>query len=240
MKIALIGYGKMGQAIAPILQERGHQISAIVKNADELLLLDNVYTDCVIEFTNPAAAPENILFCAHRGIPIVVGTTGWYEHFQKICAGIVDGNGALFYATNFSVGVNLFFHINTVLAKLMNRYPEYDVSMREIHHTQKRDAPSGTAITAAEQIISSLERKKNWQLNDADTAETLRIDAERVADVPGTHEVRWQSAIDEIFIRHTANNRQGFALGAVLAAEYLCGRKGIFSMNDLLDLSAHE
>jgi 4-hydroxy-tetrahydrodipicolinate reductase len=235
MKIALIGFGKMGKAILPIARERGHEVT-LVRSASELETLTHENTDCAIEFTRPEAAVANIRFCISQRIPVVVGTTGWYAEYDGLCHEVQNTQSSLLAATNFSIGVNLFFHVNKVLAQLMNRYPEYDVNITEIHHTEKLDAPSGTAITTAERILQSLDRKNSWKLHPAAAPDQIEITALREPDVPGTHEVRWQSDIDELTITHTAHGRRGFALGAVLAAEFLHGKQGIFTMNDLLQI----
>lgn len=235
MKLAIIGYGKMGKTIEPIALQRGHTTVQIQNATDRQSLLAEK-PDCAIEFTRPESAIDNIRFCLAHQIPVVVGTTGWYQHYETLKQETIECGGALLAATNFSVGVHLFFHLNHLLAKLMNQYSDYDVAIREIHHTEKRDAPSGTAITTADKILTNLDRKSRWQLNGADNPNTLRIDAIREPHVPGTHEVHWNSETDEILIRHTAHNRRGFALGAILSAEFLHDKKGVFTMNDLLQI----
>lgn len=236
MKIALIGYGKMGQAIEKIALERGHNIGLKI-SIDNLndLTKDNIKTcDVAIEFTSPESALSNLEFCLSHQIPVVCGSTGWYKEAHKIETLCHEKKGTLLYASNFSVGVNLFFELNKKLAALMATQNSYTVSMEEIHHTQKLDAPSGTAITLAEQILSAQPQKKGW-INDTSTKEdTISIISRRINPAPGTHSIKYSSKIDDIEIIHTAHNREGFAFGAVLAAEYIAGRKGIFKMNDVL------
>jgi 4-hydroxy-tetrahydrodipicolinate reductase len=235
MKITLIGYGKMGKTIEQIATQRGHQISHIidVSNAQDLQNIKKGDTDVVIEFTQPESAFENVKYCVENQIPIVCGTTGWLEKrpvIEQICQ---EKKSAFFYASNYSIGVNIFFKINQILAKMMNPYSQYEVSIEEIHHTEKKDAPSGTAITLAEGIMENLERKKGWKLAEG-TLDQIMITALREPNVAGTHTVIYQSEIDTIEIKHTAHSRQGFALGAVLAAEWLKDKQGIFGMNNLL------
>ncbi|WP_092459941.1 4-hydroxy-tetrahydrodipicolinate reductase [Thermoflavifilum thermophilum] len=239
MKIALIGYGKMGRAIESMALQRGHEIICRVDlhNRAAWLKPEKLSAaDVAIEFTTPESAVDNLLACFNAGVPVVCGTTGWLQRWpevEKLCR---EKNQTLVYASNFSLGVNLFFAVNKYLAQLMAAYPQYDVQIREVHHTQKKDAPSGTAITLAEQILQRIERKKQWVNRPAMQPEELAILSERVDPVPGIHEVRYSSAIDEIEIKHTAHSREGFALGAVLAAEWVEGKKGIFSMEDVLGL----
>ncbi|MBD77655.1 MAG: 4-hydroxy-tetrahydrodipicolinate reductase [Crocinitomicaceae bacterium] len=235
MRIAIIGYGKMGKEIEKIALERGHSISARLSSSnagfDTAALAD---TDVAIEFTKPESAVQNIKVCSESKVPVVVGTTGWYDEFDSVSAHIEQNNSALFYATNFSMGVNIFWKVNQYLAKIMDAYPAYNVDMEEIHHTQKLDAPSGTAITTAEKIIAKIDRKKNWKLDEENQPEELKIIAKREPDVPGTHEVFYRSEIDSISLKHEAHSRKGFALGSVLAAEFLNNKTGLYSMNDLL------
>lgn len=235
MKITLIGYGKMGKTIEQIATQRGHQISHIidVNNAQDLQTIRKGDTDVVIEFTQPESAFENVKYCIENQIPIVCGTTGWLDKrliIEQICQ---EKKSAFFYASNYSIGVNIFFKINQILAKMMNPYSQYEVSIEEIHHIEKKDAPSGTAITLAEDIIENLERKKGWKLAKNIT-DQINITAIRETDVAGTHTVFYKSDIDTIQIKHIAHSRQGFALGAVLAAEWLKDKQGVFGMNDLL------
>ena len=232
MKIALLGYGKMGKEIEKIALQRGHEI--VLKKTEENNFSGLEHADVAIDFSIPTAAIENISTCFKYNIPVVSGTTGWLDNYQDMVALCIEKNGAFLYGSNFSVGVNLFFELNTYLAKLMSKVKEYNVSMEEIHHTQKLDAPSGTAITLAQSIIETSDYKE-WTLDNAAENQIL-IDAKRINDVPGTHSVFYKSAVDEIEIKHTAFNRQGFALGAVVAAEWILGKKGIFSMKDVLNL----
>ncbi|MCC6185828.1 MAG: 4-hydroxy-tetrahydrodipicolinate reductase [Chitinophagaceae bacterium] len=238
MKIALIGYGKMGKTIERIATERGHQIVLKItsKNSADLNAVNLARVDVAIEFTNPESAFENVQKCLHNNVPVVCGSTGWNHQLkaaQDIC---VANNTALIQSSNFSIGVNVFFEINSQLAKVMNNYPAYDVRMLEVHHTQKKDAPSGTAITLAEKIIKQLSRKNNWSITQPFDNNTLSITAERIDEVPGTHSVTYSSTIDDIELKHTAHNRDGFALGAIVAAEFLKNKKGIFTMKEVLDL----
>ncbi len=232
MKIALLGYGKMGKEIEKIALERGHEIVLKKTEFNDFTGLENA--DVAIDFSIPAVAPENISTCFNTNIPVVSGTTGWLEHYNDMVALCNQKNGAFLYGSNFSVGVNLFFELNAYLAKLMTNIKEYNVSMEEIHHTQKLDAPSGTAISLAEGIINQTNYEK-WTMETANENE-IYIDAKRIADVPGTHSVFYKSTVDEIEIKHTAFSRQGFALGAVVAAEWIVGKKGIFTMKDVLNL----
>lgn len=234
----MIGYGKMGKTIERIALERGHQIVARLDNSPEQSS-DLGGADVAIEFTVPAAAVQNIERCFQFNVPIVVGTTGWYQHYATLAEKALISQKGLFTASNFSVGVNLFFRINEILAEMMNSAPEYDVSMEEIHHVHKLDAPSGTAITLAEKIISALERKKQWALTEGDVQEKpksdiLSIHSKRIDEVPGSHSVLWESEVDRLYLEHVAISRDGFALGAVLAAEFMSGKTGVYGMNDLL------
>lgn len=232
MKIALLGYGKMGKEIEKIALERGHEIVLRKTEENDFSGLENA--DVAIDFSIPTAAIENISTCFNHNIPVISGTTGWLENYQDMVALCNEKNGAFLYGSNFSVGVNLFFELNTYLAKLMSKVKEYNVSMEEIHHTQKLDAPSGTAISLAEGIFKETNYNA-WSLENPLENE-IHIDVKRIADVPGTHSVFYKSAVDEIEIKHTAFNRQGFALGAVVAAEWILGKKGVFSMKDVLSL----
>ena len=236
MNLALIGYGKMGHAIEQAAIKRGHNIVLRVTTANKHHL-DETHlkqADVAIEFTTPATAKENVLRCMSAGINVISGTTGWNDQLWEAEA-VAEKRGVSFmHASNFSIGVNIFFEINKLLASLMNGRNDYDVTIEETHHTQKKDAPSGTAITLAEQIIQNLGSKTQWALNSLNEDNAVPIMAHRIENVPGTHRVTYSGAIDDIEIRHTAHNRDGFALGAVLAAEYINGRKGIFSMKDVL------
>ena len=237
MNIALLGYGKMGQAIEEIALQRGHQVVLRI-NDQNLgdLTKDNIKNaDVAIEFTNPQSAVNNILFCLDENVPIVCGTTGWLSELKTIEEKCNNKNGSFLYASNFSIGVNIFFELNKKLASLMKSHPEYEISLEEIHHTQKKDAPSGTAITLAEQIISASDQKNKWVNSVSERESELSIISKRIDEVPGTHAVKYTSPIDDIEITHTAHNRQGFAQGAVLAAEFLADKKGIFSMKEVLN-----
>lgn len=235
MKIVLLGYGKMGKEIEKIALDRKHEIVLKVGKTNHNTITKEQLSlgDVAIEFSTPHTVVENIYKCYAADLPVVVGTTGWYDGFEKIAADCKKGDHALFHATNFSVGVNLFFKVNKYLAELMNNYPDYDVSMEEIHHIHKLDKPSGTAITLANQVIEKLGRKKTWSI-DKKAADTLFIKDIREGEVPGTHILKYSSAIDDIEIMHKAHNRKGFALGAVLAAEFLHNKKGIYTMEDLI------
>lgn len=238
MKIALLGYGKMGHTIEKIAMERGHTISHAIniENQHQLDAVTSSTTDVAIEFSEPGSAYRNITHCLHHGVPVVCGTTGWLDKLPQVEALCQQERGAFFYASNFSIGVNVFFKLNEFLAQMMDHFPDYDTEMEEIHHIHKKDAPSGTAITLAEGILKHLERKKSWELDDKPTAETLPIHSKREGEVPGTHTVVYRSEVDDIEIRHTAHSRQGFALGAVKVAEWLPGKKGVLNMNDFLKL----
>ncbi len=235
MKIALLGYGKMGQTIEKIAQERGHQIVARV-SSEETFTLDNA--DVAIDFSRPDSAVSNITRCFEANIPVVSGTTGWLDHYEEVKQICLDQNGAFIYASNFSVGVNLFFEMNEKLAQIMAPHQLYKVGMTEIHHTQKLDAPSGTAITLAEGIIKNSDYQ-NYQLADGEvTQDGIPIVAKRQGEVPGTHIVEYKSEIDTITLQHEAHSRKGFALGAVVAAEWLINKTGIFTMRDVLGLNS--
>lgn len=238
MRIALIGYGKMGHAIEEIALEKGHEIVLrITINNLEDYTDDNLRkADLAIEFTHPDAAFDNIKRCLELGIPVVSGTTGWLHRYEEAVNVCKQQSGALLVASNFSIGVNIFFEVNKRLAELMSNHAEYEINLEEIHHTQKKDAPSGTAITLAEQILARVHRKKKWVNHLSDNIDELEIISERIDPAPGTHKVKYQSSIDDIEIIHTAHNRKGFAAGAVLAAEFLAGRKGIYTMKDVLGL----
>ena len=236
MNIALIGYGKMGKTIEQVAVSRGHHIKLKIdlNNLDDFNQVNFNSIDVAIEFTGPHTAYNNILKCLEYKTPVVCGSTGWLEHISDVENKCTSNNGSFLYASNFSVGVNIFFEVNKKLAQLMEGKNQYDVSIREIHHTQKKDAPSGTAITIAEQILSNNTSKQNWVNDKPTTKEELYIKSERIDPYPGLHEVTYTSDIDEIQITHHAHSRDGFALGAVLAAEYVAKRKGIFTMKDVL------
>lgn len=238
MKIALIGYGKMGHAIEEIALQRGHEIVLKVGIENiQVNTLDNIRkADVAIEFTGPEVAFDNVIKCLEAGVPVVSGSTGWLQRFEEAKEYCTKKNGALLYSSNYSIGVNIFFAINKKLAELMAPHKEYDVLLTEIHHTQKKDAPSGTAITLAEGILQSIEQKKKWVNEISNKPEELQIISERIDPAPGTHTIIYTSDIDDIEIKHTAHNRKGFATGAVLAAEFLHNKKGIYSMSDVLGL----
>jgi 4-hydroxy-tetrahydrodipicolinate reductase len=249
MKIALLGYGKMGKIIEKIATDRKHEIVLKIdnNNLDELTTENLQKADVAIEFTMPGSVLSNIQICFAAGVPVVVGTTGWYDELENVKQQCEANNSTLLYATNFSVGVNIFFHINKMLAKLMNNYPYYDVQVEEIHHTQKLDSPSGTAITIAEGIIENIDAKNKWSnvlVTDENTADEnikqneLLIESLRIDSVPGTHTVIYDSEVDSIEFKHTAHNRSGFALGAVLAAEWLKDKKGFHSVQDMFNFTA--
>lgn len=232
MKIALLGYGKMGKVIERIALERGHEI---VLKKDEFNTYDGLSTaDVAIDFSVPSAAVSNISASFNANVPVVSGTTGWLEHYDEMIALCNEKKGGFISSSNFSLGVNIFFGLNEYLAKIMKQFDSYKVSMEEIHHIHKLDAPSGTAISLAQGVIENSDYA-NWTLEEAKTNE-IRIEAKRIGEVPGTHTVNYDSAIDSIEIKHTAHNREGFALGAVVAAEWLAGKQGIFSMKDVLNL----
>lgn len=232
MKIALLGYGKMGKVIERIALERGHEI---VLKKDEFNTYDRLSTaDVAIDFSVPTAAVSNISACFNSNVPVVSGTTGWLEHYDEMIALCNEKKGGFISSSNFSLGVNIFFGLNEYLAKIMSQFDTYKVSMEEIHHIHKLDAPSGTAISLAQGVIQN-SSYANWTLEEAQNNE-IHIEAKRIGEVPGTHTVNYDSAIDSIEIKHTAHNREGFALGAVIAAEWLAGKQGIFTMKDVLNL----
>lgn len=238
MKIGLLGYGKMGKAIEEIAIQKGHEVVWRVHstNRNTLQETDLKQADVVIEFTNPQAAKENIIWCLQAGVPVVCGSTGWTHDLPIVKTLCEEKKGTLVYASNFSVGVNLFFELNKKLAALMSNQPTYEVILEEIHHTQKKDAPSGTAITLAEQILEQVGRKKNWVNDLSENPEDLEIISQRIDPSPGTHHVKYASVIDDIEITHTAHSRKGFAAGALLAAEFAARKKGFFSMKEVLGL----
>jgi 4-hydroxy-tetrahydrodipicolinate reductase len=236
MNIALIGYGKIGKMIEKTALERGHSIGTII-DVDNLDLLQPEVLgrhDAAIEFSTPDAAYDNISRCMDAGVPVVSGTTGWTSGLGALAERCRVENLSFLYASNFSLGVNIFFHLNRNLARVMNRYEQYNVRMTEVHHTQKLDAPSGTAITLAEGILEEVERKKAWVLGHPENEEDLPIEAIREGTVAGVHEVTYESEYDSLSIRHSAKDRRGFAIGAVLAAEFIHNRRGFFSMKDVL------
>lgn len=237
MNIALLGYGKMGHAIEEIALQRGHHIVLRINdlNLNDLTKENITKADVAIEFTNPESAADNILFCFENHIPVISGTTGWLHQLKIIEDKCKASDGSFLYASNYSIGVNIFFELNKKLAALMKEHTEYEIQLEEIHHTQKKDAPSGTAITLAEEIINSSDQKNEWVNNLTENKNELSIISKRIEDVPGTHSVKYASPVDEIEIIHTAHNRTGFAKGAVLAAEFVANKKGIFSMKDVLN-----
>ena len=232
MKIALLGYGKMGKAIEEVALRRGHEI-VLRKDADTSY--DGLTAaDVAIDFSVPTSAVSNITTCLNSNIPVISGTTGWLEDYEIMTALCNEKNGAFIYGSNFSLGVNIFFELNQHLAKIMSKFADYKVQMQEIHHSQKLDAPSGTAITLAKAIIDNSDYS-SWALSEAKSDE-IYIDAQRIDKVPGTHTVTYNSSVDSIEIKHTAHNREGFALGAILAAEWLVGKSGVYTMKDVLAL----
>lgn len=238
MRIALIGYGKMGKAIEAIAVEQGHAIGLAISSSNLAdFTAENLRTcDVAIEFTSPHSAVQNIKQCMAAGVPVVCGSTGWLAQWDEVAIYCAEHHSALLYASNFSTGVNLFFELNRLLAGLMAGQPGYEVSITETHHTQKKDAPSGTAITLAEQLIASLGRKKTWVNQVEARPDELAIISHRIDPAPGTHTITYHSEIDDIEITHTAHSRKGFAAGAVQAAVFLQGKKGIYTMKDVLGL----
>ncbi|MEO7393846.1 MAG: 4-hydroxy-tetrahydrodipicolinate reductase [Chitinophagaceae bacterium] len=238
MQIALIGYGKMGKAIEEVALLRGHTIVLKIDqpNLHEFTQENMDKADAAIEFTSPHTAYDNVKSCIDSGTPVVCGSTGWTERLDEIKKYGAAKNSAFIYSSNFSVGVNIFFEVNKKLASLMASHKEYEVLMEETHHTQKKDAPSGTAISLAEQIIEEVQRKKQWVNKISDNPEDLEIISHRIDPAPGTHSIKYSSGIDDIEIIHTAHNRKGFATGAVLAAEFIKDKKGFFTMKDVLNL----
>lgn len=244
MKIALLGYGKMGQIIERFALERGHEVVLKISssNLDDLNTANLSKADVAIDFSIPDATIGNIYRCFEANVPIVVGSTGWYGQLQEVKDECLASNNTLLYGSNFSIGVNIFFHINQVLAKVMNNFPAYDVQVEEIHHTQKLDSPSGTAMTIAEGIIDALDSKKEWvnELVGTPFEEVIKkdqvlIESHRIEHVPGTHTVVYSSEVDDIEIKHTAHNRAGFALGAIVAAEWLQNKQGFYNIADIFN-----
>jgi 4-hydroxy-tetrahydrodipicolinate reductase len=239
MKIALIGYGKMGKAIEEIAISRGHEITHRFSSSNPIQTNNLSDSDVAIEFTRPNLAVEHIHYCINQNLPIVVGTTSWQDKLSDVCDFVNSNKGALLHASNFSVGVNIFFELNRALAKLMSKQPEYKIEAEEIHHVQKLDAPSGTAVSLLNDILEENKNYSDWQVvsnfNEADSKK-IPVIAKREPDVPGTHEINYSSGIDTITIKHIAHNRKGFALGAVLAAEFLNGKSGVYTMSDVLKI----
>ena len=243
MNIALIGYGKMGKAIHEIANQKNEQLGENKYNIQLIVDIDNRATitledlqkcDVAIEFTSPHTAIDNIKWCFEAGIPVVVGSTGWLDKLDEIKALASSKNQTILYSPNFSIGVNIFFEMNRQLAKIMNKYDAYDVEMEEIHHTEKKDAPSGTALYDALDVLKFVDRKADWKNEQTKSENTLDIISLREPNVPGTHTVTYNSEIDSIELKHTAHNRKGFAGGAVVAAEWLVGKKGVYTMDDVL------
>ena len=232
MKIALLGYGKMGKVIEKIALERGHEIVVKKGSNDSFVGLEKA--EVAIDFSVPTSAVTNISTCFEKGVPVISGTTGWLEKYDEMVALCQSKNGSFIYGSNFSLGVNIFFELNDYLAKMMNQLKQYKVSMEEIHHTQKLDAPSGTAISLANGIIKNTDYS-NWTLENPTTTE-IHIDAKRIENIPGTHSIFYDSEVDQIEIKHTAHTRDGFALGSIVAAEWLLGKKGVFTMKDVLGI----
>ena len=236
MNIALIGYGKMGKEIEQIALSRGHKIvlKVDINNASTYSVEELKKADVAIEFSTPEAAINNIYKCFEANVPVVVGTTGWLNKLDEVKQKCIEKGQTLFYTSNYSIGVNLFFQLNEYLAKIMNAYPDYNPKMEEIHHVQKLDSPSGTAISLANNIVEKLERKLKWVNESTSEKNELEIISKRIDAIPGTHTVTYASDVDEISIVHTAHSRKGFALGAVIAAEWTKEKKGVFGMNDLM------
>jgi 4-hydroxy-tetrahydrodipicolinate reductase len=236
MKIALIGYGKMGKEIEQIALSRGHSVvlKIDIDNYEELTTKNLSKADVAIEFTSPVTAVKNYLKCFEAGVPVVSGTTGWLTQKSEVEKECMAKNGCFFYASNYSLGANIFFGMNKHLARIMKEFPQYDVSITEVHHTQKLDAPSGTAITLAEDIIAINDKKKNWTIDEPKSDRELHITPIREGVVPGIHTINYNSEVDFIEITHSAYSRKGLAFGAVLAAEFCQGKKGILSMDDLM------
>ena len=233
MNIALLGYGKMGKAIEQIAIDRGHKI--VLKTNSNTTSIDLSETDVAIDFSIPSTAFNNITTCLKNNTPVISGTTGWLKEYNKIVENCNVNDGAFIYSSNFSLGVNVFFELNNYLAKMMSNLKQYNISIEEIHHTQKLDAPSGTAISLAEGIIKN-SNKNSWSLDKLADNENILINSKRINEVPGTHKIRYNSAIDSINIEHIAHNRNGFALGAIIAAEWILNKKGVYSMKDVLGL----
>lgn len=238
MKIALIGYGKMGKAIEEIALEKGHEIVLRISssNPEEFTTEQIQKADVCIEFSTPHTAFQHVKKCLEAGVPTICGSTAWLQDLEEAQAICLQHHTAFLYASNFSIGVNLFFKINKIVASMMQAHPEYEVSMEEIHHTQKKDAPSGTAVTLAEGILANYPYKTKWVNEISQHKEDLSILSKRIDPAPGTHTIHYDSDIDSIELKHTAHNRKGFASGALLAAEFICGKKGLFSMEDVLEM----
>lgn len=228
----------MGKEIEKIAIERGHSIvlTIDINNQQDFTTENLKKADVVIEFTTPATAYNNYITCFNAGVPVVSGSTGWTEKYDEIASLCKKTNNAFFYSSNYSLGVNIFFELNKKLAEIMNNFPQYDVCVEEVHHNQKLDAPSGTAITIAKDLLANIDRKKDWRLNEFKSTEELQVVSKRLGTVPGTHIVEYDSADDTLEIKHSAKSRRGLAFGAVLAAEFIIGKKGVFGMKDLLHI----
>jgi len=236
MRIGIIGFGKMGQEIQKLAIEKGHEVNLIIdlENRNDLNPRNLEKVDIVFEFTTPETAPENIICCFDGGVGVVSGTTGWMDHFDRVADHCRQTKQAFFYASNYSVGVNILFSINRYLAAIMNRFPEYDVFIEEVHHLQKLDSPSGTAITLASEMIPLLDQKDRWEPEGKNSKQVIPIQSVRRNAIPGVHTVSYRSEFDTLEIRHSAKSRRGFAVGALMAAEFLAGKKGVFGMQDLM------
>ena len=236
MKIAIIGYGKMGQIINSIALERGHEIVITIDKEENYKFDSDEFKTCdvAIEFTLPESVKDNIYNCIMHKVPVVSGTTGWYKELIETRDYCLKSGGTMFYSSNFSLGVNIFFEINKRLAQLMNHYDEYDMCIHETHHNKKIDAPSGTAVTLAEDIVSLVERKSSWIVNKSPESDELQVTSGRLGSVNGEHTISYDSSVDSIEIKHKAKSRRGFAIGAVMAAEFIKGKTGVYNMNDLL------
>ena len=239
MKIAISGYGKMGKTIEEIALQKGHEISARISsvNMEEWNNVTKSSTDVIIEFSTPEAVLSNIKKCFEKNIPVVVGTTGWYEHISALQKEVKENNHSFLYASNFSIGVNLFFELNKFLAKTMEAHAGYKAELDETHHIHKLDSPSGTAISLAQDLIASNSRYRDWKLDEVTEENQLLIRSHRIDEVPGTHVIKYESDVDLIEIKHEAKSRKGFAHGAVLAAEWLSGKPGFFNMTDVLNVN---
>ena len=237
MNIGLIGYGKMGKTIEKLANAKGHDIVLRISssNALELNAQNLKSLDVALEFSSPQAAPKNLAILAENKIPTVCGSTAWLDHYDEICHLFNSNDTPFLYASNFSIGVNIFFKLNSYLAELMDKFSAYDISMQEIHHTEKVDAPSGTAVTLADQILDKVQRKNTWTNQKRDNTQQIEIESQRLDDVKGTHSVSYTSGIDNITISHEAYSREGFASGALLASEWIQGKKGIFSFKDIME-----
>ncbi len=240
MKILLIGYGKMGKAIEQVAVQRGHQLvhKIDLANSTPLATIDPATVDVAIEFSQPTAAYDNIYQCLFKNIPVIAGTTGWLDKKEALDTYCKEQGGTFFYAANFSIGMNILFKVNAFLAKLMNQRPEYDVMIQEVHHWEKKDVPSGTALTLAQDLMHHLHCKKRWVQAPTQQKDDLPIASMRVKDVPGTHTVTYTASLDTLELKHTAHSREVFALGAVLVAEWILGKQGVLGMEDFLKLDA--